>query len=90
MILFSSVLYYQLFTAEKLVRLAYSFEFWVATALILFYSVNFTYLGMLHYMANSYRELSLKLLVLLQIMNIVFYLLLAYAFICKTLIRKEI
>src|SRR5215471_15262127 len=47
-ILFSSVLYYQLFTAEKLVRLAYSFEFWVATALILFYSVNFTYLGMLH------------------------------------------
>jgi hypothetical protein len=80
-IIISTLVYYQLFTTSRLVRLTASFEFWIATALILYYTVNFTFLGMLNFLSNNYRPFAVKLLTVLQVSNIVFYAIITCAFI---------
>ena len=82
MILLSACMYYQLFTTNPLVKLTGSFEFWVATGLIIFFACNFTYLGMLNFLNGSYRPLAHQLLIILQVSNSVFYCIISYAFIC--------
>jgi hypothetical protein len=82
MIIFSACMYYQLFTTNPLVKLTGSFEFWVATGLILFFACNFTYLGMLNFLNGLYRSLAHQLLTILQVSNSVFYCIISYAFIC--------
>ncbi|HVU95444.1 MAG TPA: hypothetical protein VHE34_09475 [Puia sp.] len=74
--------YYQLFTADELVRLGASFEFWVATGLILFYGLNFPYLGMLNFLNKHYPDLARAMITGLQVLNIIFYSIFTYAFVC--------
>lgn len=82
MIVFSALMYYQLFASKMLLKLTSSLEFWVATALIVFYSGNFIYLGMLNYLSGKHPALSERLLQLLQILNIIFYMLISFALLC--------
>jgi len=82
LIILSACMYYQIFTADKLIKLTTSFGFWIATGLIIFYSCNFVYLGMLNYLSIKYRGLASNLLQLLQVLNIVYYAIVLYAFIC--------
>ncbi len=89
MVLFSAAYYHQMFTAAKLIRLTTSFEFWVATALIVYYACMLPYLGMLNFLATNFQPLANKLLVGLQVLNIIFYLILLYAFICTIHIGKS-
>jgi hypothetical protein len=81
MIAFAVMMYYQLFTTNPPVKLVTNFDFWVATGLIIFYVCNFTYLGMLNFLSDAYRDLAHRILTGLQISNIVFYCIMAYAFV---------
>jgi len=57
-IFFSAAYYYQLFTQDVLVRLESSPEFWIATGLIIFYTFNLPFMGMLNFLVKNYLELS--------------------------------
>lgn len=88
-ILFSVLAYWQLFTARRLNRLRTTPEFWIATGLIIFYACNLPYLGTLNYLTRTMPEVSKKLLVLLQVLNIVMYSLFTYAFLCRIRLKKS-
>jgi len=88
-ILFSIAYYYQLFTQSELVRLDRSTEFWIATGLILFYTCNLPYTGMLNFLVKNYLRLATQFLYVLQILNILMYSLFIYAFLCRTITKKS-
>jgi len=82
--IFMSVLYYyQLFTSKELVRLKNCPEFWIATALIFFYSCQLPIMGTLNFIGSNYRLLAQKFIVLQNILNILMYLMFIYSFLCK-------
>ncbi|HEY4338183.1 MAG TPA: hypothetical protein VGM89_19885 [Puia sp.] len=80
--------YYQLFTAPQLTRLTVSPEFWISTGVIIFYTCNLPYLGMLNFITKEYLPLARKLLMLLQVLNIIMYSLFTLAFLCRTRTMK--
>jgi hypothetical protein len=88
-VLLSGIYYHQMFTADKLVPLRTSFEFWIATALILFFVCSLPFFGMLHYLTVILRRLAQKGISPLQIINILFYSIVTYAFLCRISIRKS-
>jgi len=88
MVLLSARYYYRLFTAQNLVKLSSHFEFWVATALIFYHACNLPYLGMLNLLTKRNIPGEIILLIL-QVLNIIFYLILAFAFICTIPIKKS-
>ena len=79
----AAAFYYQLFTAPSLIRLTGSTEFWIATALIVFYACNLPYLGMLNFITVKYRPLAQQLLLVLQFLNIIMYSLFTIGFLCR-------
>lgn len=87
-IYFSAVYYYQLFTQPTLVRLSRTPEFWISTGLILFYSCNLPYIGMLNFLVTNYLLLARRLMDALDILNIVMYSIFIYAYLCKISIKK--
>ena len=80
--------YYQLFTAPTLIRLSASPEFWIAAGLIIFYAGNLPYLGMLNFITRNYLELAKKLLLILQVLNIIMYSFFALGYLCSTRTMK--
>lgn len=80
--------YFQLFTANELIRLSRSPEFWISTGIILFYTINLPYLGMLDFITRDYILLARALLAGLQILNMLMYSLFTLAFLCTTRITK--
>jgi len=82
-ICFSVYYYYQLFTAPDLVKLGSSTEFWIATALIIFYSGNLPYIGTLNFLMKNYYALAQKVILAFQILYILTYCLFTYAFLCR-------
>jgi hypothetical protein len=87
-ILFSVFYFYQVFAQVEPVRFATKAELWIAIGLFVFYSINLPYIGMLNFLSNAYREFANKLLVVLQISNILMYSLFTYAYVCRMSIRK--
>lgn len=88
-IFLSGVYYYQLFTADELVRLSTSFEFWIATALIFYFGCTLPFLGMLQLLTKVITLEAQRMLNPLQIFNIIFYSIVTYAFLCTTPIKKS-
>jgi hypothetical protein len=84
----SCVFYYQLITAPDLVRLSRSPEFWIATALILYYSGSLPFTAMLDFLTEKVRGLAKSFVTILQILNILFYSLICYAYLCRINIKK--
>jgi hypothetical protein len=84
----AAAFYYQLFTASDLIRLTVSPEFWISTGLILFFTCNLPYLGMLNFITREYLTLAAKLLAMLQILNIIMYSLFTLAFLCRTRTKR--
>lgn len=83
--------YYELFNAEKLVHLSSSAEFWIATAMLLFYAANLPYLGTLNFISKHFdKKIGNNLNIILQILNILMYSLFTYSYVCKfrTSIKK--
>jgi hypothetical protein len=71
---------YELFTADKLIDFRKSPEFWIAAALIFYSCCELPITGILNYL--YYNNSSLN--GLLQILNIIMYLIFIYAFLCPT------
>ena len=88
-VLLSANYYYELFTADELVKLSTSFEFWIATALIIFYACNLPYLGILQLLTKNLTPLATRLIQSLQIFNILFYSMITYAYLCRIRIAKS-
>jgi len=86
----SIVYYHQMFSAPFLVPLRTSFEFWVATALILFFACALPYFGLLHYLTPIFRPLIKRGIGPLQLINIIFYSIITYAFLCRINTRKSL
>lgn len=84
-IVFAVLYYYQFFTSNNLIyiKLKKHSEFWISTGLILFYSCQLPYVGMLNFLINNYPGLATGLLPLLQIFNVIMYSIFIYAFLCK-------
>lgn len=87
-ILLSAAYYYELFNSPKLIHLSKHPEFWIATALIIFYACNLPYMGMFNFLTKNYSDLAYDLLIVLRILNIVMYSLFAYAYLCTIITRK--
>lgn len=81
--------YYELFQATTLVKLSTCAEFWIATALIIYYAGNLPYTGMMNYLFTHFPGLAMKLRALLQILNILLYSIISYAYLCRIPIRKS-
>jgi hypothetical protein len=79
----SVCMYYQLFTGNVLIRLITHFEFVIASGLIIFFACTYTVLGMLNHVVQINLPLARQLLKLLHILNIVYYGIVCYAFICS-------
>lgn len=88
--IYTSVAYYhQLITEVELVKLRYNPEFWIATGLIVFYTCNLPYVGMLNYLIKNHLAIARQLLVLLQILVILMYSIFTYAFLCQMIMKKS-
>jgi hypothetical protein len=85
---FSFSFYYQLFTNPEDVDLKTCPEFWIATGLIIFYTCNLPYIGMLNFLVKNYLSLAKTFLVVLKILNILMYSLFTYAFLCRIPTKK--
>ena len=88
-IFLSAFYYYELFTSQKLLMLTRLPEFWIATGLIIFYSGNLPFTGMLNYLSINYRDLAIQLLTVLRILIIIMYSIFTYAFLCPIITRKS-
>jgi len=87
-ICFSCAYYYQLFTQSELVRLSKLPEFWIATALIIFYSCDLPYMGTLNFLMENYLKTAVQLLTALKVLDIIMYSIFIFAFLCRTIIKK--
>lgn len=88
-----TVYYYQLFILSPLINLQKHSEFWIATALIIYYPCTLPFTGLLNYFLSNYEiygTLSTHLLSVFQIFNIILYSLFAYAFLCRINTRKSL
>jgi hypothetical protein len=77
------IYYYQQFTSPDLVRLDRTPEFWIATGLIIFYTINLPYFGMLNYLVHNYKDVAVFFLIVSKILTILMYSLFAYAYLCQ-------
>ena len=84
----SFVYYYQLFTNSEDISLKTCPEFWIATGMIIFYTCNLPYIGMLNFLIKNYMSLAKTFLVILKILNILMYSSFTYAFLCRMLTKK--
>ena len=82
LIILSVCMYYQLFTSDSPKRLIRNFEFIVASGMIIFFASSYTLLGMLNYVITTNKDLAKQLLSVLHILNIIYYSLITYGFIC--------
>lgn len=81
--------YYQLLASEKLVRLSRHTEFWIATGMIIFYSCQLPFFGLLNYLYTYHKELAKNLVSVLQGADSIMYLLFTYAFLCQQPVKKS-
>jgi hypothetical protein len=72
---------YELFIADKLIDFKRSAEFWIAAALIFYSCCELPITGILNYLYSNDASLNS----LLQVLNIVMYLVFIYAFLCRTI-----
>jgi hypothetical protein len=79
---------YQLLQSEEVVVLKYSTEFWIAFGMLIFYTCQIPYFGVLNFLVKNYQPLTTSLLSVLQIVDSIMYLLFAYAFLCRINIKK--
>jgi len=80
--------YVQLFMKADLVKLNKQPSFWVATGMLLFYSVNIPYLGLLNSFTLKNESLAITLKMILQALNVIMYATISYSFLCNKNIKK--
>ncbi len=80
--------YYQVLHSKTDIHLRTQPEFWIATGMLIYYSCQVPYFGMLNYLINHYLLLARSLLNVLLVINTSMYLIFIYAFLCKKINRK--
>ena len=88
-VLFSLAYYYQILKSQKDIVLFSHAEFWIATGMLIFYSSQVPYFGMLNYLVKKNLLLARSLLPVLQVVDAVMYLFFIYAFICPIIPQTQ-
>jgi hypothetical protein len=88
-VLLSVSYYYQLLVSEKLVKISRHPEFWIATGMLILYSCQMPFFGLLNFLYENYKSLTTDLIMILQVVNGVMYLLFTYAFLCQLQTKKS-
>lgn len=73
---------YELFTSDELINFRRCPEFWIAVALIFYSSCELPITGILNFWMRNSGAIALQLYSVLQILNIIMYSVLIYAFLC--------
>jgi len=81
-IIISARYLYELFTSNELINFRSCAEFWVAVALIFYSSCELPITGILNFWVRNNPAITLQLYNVLQILNIIMYSVLIYAFLC--------
>ncbi len=71
---------------EPLVRVP---MFWISTGILLFYSCNIFFMGLLNYIMQVSMNLAIQLYTIIHILNIIMYSLYSIGFICSATSRKS-
>jgi hypothetical protein len=79
---------YEIFTAEDMISLHNSPEFWIAAGLLIFFACTLPFCGMLNFLDIHEFTLALKFLEEFQILNILLYTIFIYAFLCRIITRN--
>jgi hypothetical protein len=88
-ILFSVVFCYELFISPDLVDFRKCPELWIALGLIIYYTCDLPYEGMLNFLWRNYKLLAKQVVTILDILNIIMYAIITYAFLCRMNTRKS-
>jgi hypothetical protein len=73
---------YELFTAEQLISFRKNSEFWIAIAIIFYSCCELPIMGILNFLVRDWNN-TLKLLTILQLLNIIMYSIFIYAYLCR-------
>lgn len=88
-IIFLSIYYFfELFRTQYAVRLLRDSGFWIASALLFYYSVSFPLFVLANFMKSFPPNLGNLIAIILSIMNFILYSLFCIAFLCRIQIRK--
>jgi hypothetical protein len=79
---------YELFTSDSLISFRRHSEFWIAVALILYSCCELPIMGILNFLETD-QDTTRKLLTILQVLNIIMYLIFIYAFICRVKLTER-
>ena len=82
MIVWASRYIFELFTSEELLSLKRHSEFWIAIGILFFSCCELPITGILNYIVKDWM-LANKLSIVLQIINIIMYLIFIYAYLCR-------
>jgi len=88
-ILFSVRFCYELFISPELVDFKKSTELWIAMSLIIYYTGSLPCEGMLNFLYVNYGIWARKLVVVLDLLNIIMYSFIIYAYLCRINIKKS-
>lgn len=83
------IFFYELFTSEELRNFVEIPEFWIAAATFSYSCCEIPITGMLNYLSDNYETVAVKLTKVLQVLNILMYLIITVAFILPLLIRRK-
>lgn len=82
-VVFSLLFLYLSSSSDTFIKLTRYSEFWIAIGLILFYSCEIPYLGLLNYLTVYHLEISKILLKVSMIIDTLMYCCFTYAYICR-------
>ena len=88
-VFFTIIFFYQLFAKPEATRLSKDSAFWIATGLLLFYSVSFPLFVFVNFMKTFPAILANNLQYILIVLNVFLYLLFSIAFLCRITIKKS-
>ena len=90
-IIFTSRYLFELFTGDELVSLKKYSEFWIAIGILFFSCCELPITGMLNFLVKDW-SLATRLSGILQVLNILMYLIFIYAYLCriKPIVRKSL
>ena len=87
-ITFAARYLYELFTADHLIHFSLHPEFWIAVAIIFYSCCELPITGILNFWVRDWK-IALRLLTILQILNIIMYSIFIYAFLCPLKATKK-
>ena len=82
-VVFSLFYIYNLSDSEPIIRISRHSEFWISLGLIIYYSFEIPYLGILNFLVKNYPSVSKILLYISYVFNSIMYCFFTYAFLCR-------